>query len=110
MRGTIDVQDFINILYERGLIIIDKQEFFDSEEYKLEKMRKSVLTDEFCKISQIIKCKFFKVKSANTIKDWCRAGIIQEHEYEIRKNRVWWIRTSAITRILEEKQNGTTTD
>ena len=102
MTGTIDVQEFISHLYKSGLVIVDKKEFIKKSEIELTQLRKNVLGNQTCTISEVIKCKWFK-GSVNTIKKWNAQGILLDHEYGKVKGK-WRIQTSAIKRLLDAEK------
>lgn len=107
MTGTIDVQEFISHLYKSGLVIVDKKEFIKKSEIELRQLRKNVLGNQTCSVSDVIKCKWFK-GSVNTIKKWNARGILLDHEYEYSKVKgEWRIQTSAIIRLLDDEKKKT---
>ena len=60
MTGTIDVQEFISHLYKSGLVIVDKKEFIKKSEIELTQLRKKILRDQTCSVSDVVKCKLFR--------------------------------------------------
>ena len=105
MTGTIDVQEFISHLYKSGLVIVDKKEFIKKSEIELRQLRKNVLGNQTCSVSDVIKCKWFKA-SVNTIKKWNDQGILLDHEYSKVKGE-WRIQTSGIKRLLDAEKKKT---
>jgi len=102
MTGTIDVQEFISHLHKSGLVIVDKNEFIKKSEIELTQLRKKVLGNQTCSVTDVVKCKWFK-GSVNTIKKWNAQGILFDHEYRKVKGE-WRIQTSAIKRLLKAEK------
>ena len=89
------------------MVIVDKKEFIKKSEIELTQLRKRILGNRTCSVTDVIKCKWFK-GSVNTIKKWNAKGILRDHEYEYCKVKgEWRIQTSAIIRLLDDEKKKT---
>ena len=107
MSGTVDVQEFIKHLHKTGLIIVNKDDFFENSEEKQKALHKELLKKAFCTLGEISKSKLVDV-SKQTLLNKINGGDIADYEYKRLndRHRTYKLTRKCIKRLRSGKKLG----
>lgn len=105
MRGTIDVNDFMDHLIQNDLIIVSRSDFKAVLENDTATLQAKILSQDAATIADIIKSRILNVKAKNTIRNWIRTGVITQDEYH-KVDGIILIKKTCINRLRKLIQNG----
>jgi hypothetical protein len=93
----VDVNDFMSVLQERGLLIVSAAEF---EAGKMT-ARKKLIRKKALSLSEIVKNNFLPVRTTKVLADWIASGKIKSTEWYQEQNghKKIMILTSAVKRL-----------
>lgn len=103
MSGAINVvpvDEFLNMLSEKGLVIGKASEFVGNLEFDLQVKRANLRKKKHANLKEILDAKILKHRSKSTLQRWIKSGTIREGEwFKNEKNNQVYIMTSALVRL-----------
>lgn len=104
MSGSVDVQDFIKHLHKQGLIIVNKEDYFENSEEKLAAKQKEILKKSYIKISEITKNKLLDWSKQNFLNK-INSGDIADYEYRRLNDHygTYQLTRKCVKRLIEDK-------
>lgn len=98
--NVVPVDEFLNMLSEKGLVIGKASEFVGNLEFDLQVKRANLRKKKSATLKEILDAKILKHKSKRTLNRWIESGDIREGEwYKSEKNNQVYIMTSALIRL-----------
>jgi len=95
----IDVNEFMQLLQDKGLVIVHQGELEANAEIK----RQQLLRKIDLSFSEIVKAKFFPIKDTETLRRWCLSGKFGKDGFYQLENGQFRIVTTAIKTVLYGK-------
>jgi len=98
--NVVPVDEFLNMLSEKGLVIGKASEFVGNLEFDLQVKRANLRKKKHANLKEILDAKILKHTSKATLRRWIESGDIREGEwFKSGKNNQIYIMTSALVRL-----------
>jgi len=92
----IDVNEFMQMLQDKGLVIVHQGELEANAEIK----RQQLLRKKDLSFSEIVNAKFFPIKDTETLRRWCLNGKFGKDGFHQLNNGQFRILTQALKKVL----------